>query len=59
MWVVPVVLSSLFFVGFFIHAFVQWRARDDEERRVMQTGEPAEATVIDQVEVELAFEGAS
>jgi hypothetical protein len=59
MWVVPVVFAALLLVGMLVHGFVQWRARYGEERRVMKTGEPAEATVIDRVEVELAFEGSS
>ena len=59
MWLALLGLGGLIVVGTFIHAFLQWRARFGEERRVVRIGEPAEATVIDRVEVEVAFEGSS
>jgi hypothetical protein len=59
MWLALLGLGGLIVVGTFVHAFLQWRARFGEERRVVRIGEPAEATVIDRVEVEVAFEGSS
>lgn len=59
MWLALVGLGGLLVVGTLVHAYLQWRARFGEERRVVRIGEPAEATVIDRVEVEVAFEGSS